>query len=351
MTVRVLTSLDEAEKVAGAWANLADTTTARAFTHPSWCLPWWRELGRGQLLVVTVERGGDLVALAPLHVRRYPGLQVARFLGHGLGAVSEVLVAPGHEDAEEELWAGVRDGGRRQLDLVEYRDGGGGLSGVDAGGPIATVEPRDVCSVVPLAGTPEAWWSTAHKELRRIFRRAERQLAEAGVEHRTEIVTEPERVREVLPELIAVHDAAEAANPRQHLLAPPWVAFTTSLLHHAATAGRLRLLVGRADGQASSFMLLLAGGGAHAMWLNRFDPAFARFSPGHLTLRAALEDGFETGAHELDLLIGPNRYKNLWATETYRTFTVRAASSSARRRAGDAVRRLLNMARQRVPRR
>ncbi len=337
MTLRVLTRPKELVEIDEAWRELASTTPTRPFTHPFWCLPWYRNLGKGRPFVVVLEEGGKLVALAPFFERRLAGIGLVRFLGHGLGAVSAPVIAPGYQDAAAGLWEAALSG-RRFAELLEYDSTGPGLAALQAlDGRRRAVSSRDVCPVIQLEGSLESWWEASNKELRRVLRRAERAVDASGGAHEVELVRQPDRLEAVLADLVAVHDAAEAANPRQHLLRGRWAPFTRELLRAAADAGHLRLFICRVDGRAVSFTVMLTGAGTMGMWLNRFDPEFARFSPGHLTLRAAVEQGFAEGLHEVDLLIGTPRYKWLWTRASYETMTVHAASSPTVFRTGRAL--------------
>src|SRR4051794_6366401 len=118
MNVSVLTTSDELADVSEQWHALALAAGTMPYASPAWCVPWWNHFGRGQLHVVTVSVDGRLVALAPFHVRSAFGLNVLRFLGHGSGAVSEVLVAAGHADAAALVWSAIVDERRMGLDLV-----------------------------------------------------------------------------------------------------------------------------------------------------------------------------------------------------------------------------------------
>ena len=331
-----ITDADELHALTAEWTALADRAGARAFGYPFWCLPWLRRLGRGRPLVLTARVGDELVGLAPFHRRGLAGAGIVRFLGHGLGAVSRLLLAPGHEGAADALWRTAL-AASRFAELLEYDGNAPALDGLGASGRRCEVRPRDVCPVIRTTGALEDWWAASDSELRRVLRRAERALDADGVSFETELVVDPDRVGAVLPELIAIHDAAEARNPRQHFLAGRWAPFTRDLLTTAAADGRLRLFVGRTAGRPVSFALLLLGGGSMAMWLNRFDPAFDRFSPGHLTLRAVVEAAFAEGVPEVDLLLGDARYKRLWAQGEYRTLTVHAATSVLVLKTGRAV--------------
>lgn len=337
MRVSVLTSLDELVDVAGHWKELADVCGGRATTQPFWCLPWWRRLGQGVPLVVTVHADGRLVALGPLHERRMAGLRVVRFLGHNLGAVSEVLAAPGFEASASQVWACLLGGRRRYLQLAECRADCAALIGLREASPRAVIEPSNACRTLCVPDSVEAYLAERPKGLRRSLRRADERLDDEGCSHSVEVVAEPGRVAEVLSELVGVCDDAESQRPRQNLLAGAWAPFTTDLLETAAAAGRLRLFVGRIDGSPVSFDLGLLSGGRLELWLGRYSPAWARFSPGHLSMRAVLHHAVETGVAEVDLGLGDDQYKRLWCPSRYATVSVTAASSPATMRFGAGV--------------
>lgn len=327
IVVEVLRREEQLEAIEPEWAALAERVGSRAFTRPFWAIPWWHHLGRGRLLVATARESGRLVALAPLYVRRLAGLEEVRFLGHGLGAVSELVVEVGHEAAARQLWRTVLHG--RYAQLLEYDERGAGLIELrSVSGANVRVSPRDLCPVVRVKESFDSYWSGRDRELARILRRADRSLA--GREYRMELITEPHRLREALPQVVAVHDAADRRHEREHLLAGGWVAFTKALLARAAEVDALRLFIGRVDGRAISFAVTFRETAGLAMWLNRFDPEFKDLAPGHRLLGAMVRHVFDEGLDRLDLLIGDSRYKRLWADEHYETLTVDAASSRAR---------------------
>src|SRR5437762_213060 len=152
--VEVIDSHEALQAMAGEWQALATAAGASPFSMPFWALAWWEHLGRGGLHVVTVRDKGRLVALAPLHRRPRVGGSVLRFLGHGLGAVSSVLVAPGEDEAGELVWSTLLADRRAFVDLVEYRDGGPGLLALrrrPAGSRVVTL--RDMCPAIDMTGS------------------------------------------------------------------------------------------------------------------------------------------------------------------------------------------------------
>ncbi len=321
------------------WRALAEECGAGPFPRPDFALGWWRHLGRGRLLLVTVRRDGMLVALAGLHERSYGPLRVARWLGHGLGSVSEVLVRPGHEDADAHVWSALQDG-RRVLQLVEYRRGGGGLRAL-GGDPHwhTRVEAHDVCPVIDLRGGGAAGHleQPGRRNIRRTVRAARRHLADAGLTHTVETVCDSARWLQVLPEVTAVYDAAERSRPRLHLLRPPWRGFVISFLEAALVREEAVVFVGRLDQRAISFDIVLRTGTTMHSWIGRFDPAARRFSPGHLLQYVGIDWAGEHNVARIDLLLGDAAYKRQWATDAYGTLSVTSCRPLARTLASPAL--------------
>jgi CelD/BcsL family acetyltransferase involved in cellulose biosynthesis len=320
-TIEVLRTVEEVDRIEDDWDTLARTCGGAPFTLPAVAMAWWRHCGQGRLRVVTVrDADGALRAIAPLHDRRLgPGTAI-RWLGTGLGSVCEVVAAPGDEAAAVAVWTTVRPH-RDVLDLHSCRADGTGLRDLAAAtGLRVRSTPTEPCPVVDLS-TIEG--PSAHIEGRRYLRkklnRYDRIVEAAGLPFGIEVVVDADRLTAVVPELDAVHDAAEAARPRQHLLAAPWRAFTLDAMVRTARRGQLAVFLARQGDRPVAFDICFRVGSRLGNWLGRFDPVAAEISPGHLLLRRELEWSAEQGITTLDLLVGEDEYKMRWATGTYGT--------------------------------
>ena len=323
---------ERAASLAEEWDALADTCRAGPFPRPSYALSWWEHLGsrlpRSRLLVVAVRRGEELVGLAPLHERRVGPFSVIRWLGHGLGTVTEALVLP-DEHAEEtagRVWAAVLDNPAALAQLVECRDGRSGLAALAAlPGRAATTAPRDTCPVVELTGDAAAHLAVSTRSrMRRTLRVAQRRVETAGSTFTCQVAESPAQLEGLLPDVQSVFDAAEAARPRQHLLEGEWGEFTRAYLRAEVAAGTAVVFVGYVDERPVCFDLyLLADATLHA-WVGRFDPHAASYSPGHILQAAGLDWAYKHGYRKIDLLLGDVPYKRSWATGRYATLDVMA---------------------------
>lgn len=340
LATEILTDISSTHAIGSEWCALADACDARAPGYPWWCLTWWRCMGRGRLLVVTVRDEGRLVGLAPFHLVPVGPGGVVRMLGHGVGSVSRILVSPGYEQGVgRAVWGAALNRSGRFLQLLQYE-----VRDVDAISALSAPHRLDPSEVCPTVDSTRPAPALQGKRLARILRRAESALARDQTSFRPSVVTTRSGVSEFLSAMIGLVSAAEAARPLGNLFAGLQGEFTVELLGEAADAGRLRLHLGWVGERLAVFHAGLLGRRSVGLWGHRTDPSMRDYSPGHLNIRAALESSREEGIEEVDLFPGDDEYKQFWADGSYQTFTVLAARSrpglTAERLGLAAVRRL-----------
>lgn len=330
MTVEVLRSLSEVRDVTEPWVALADAADARHNMQPYWCLPWWSQEGSGELHVVVVKSGGELIALAPLYRTRRLGIDTLRFLGSHMLGVGEVVVAPGQEAAGEELWAFLLKRPRCVVDLRHHRlpsRGFDALRRIDR--RLWSAELGPASPHVLIADSWDDFWNQRRTKFRRELERTVRVAEREGIPVRVELATDTDDIERLLPDMSAVFDAAERTRTRLAMLSGVYRPFTLEVFRGAAERRRLALFVlylGDSPA-ATQFTLrgktIMGGGGL------RFDPAYARFSPGQLLFRYVLEYAFSSGCTEFDFGPKDAPYKRQWSTGAYDTVEITAFSSES----------------------
>ena len=347
LEVRLTRDADQVDPLMAEWAELADRCQAGPFARPSYALSWWRHFGAAQrgsrLLIATVRRDGRLVALAPLHERRWGPFLVTRWLGHGLGTVAEALVLPDDEASEYHrvLWTDLMASPGRLLQLIECREGRSGLDVLRdvVPGVRAELRARDRCPVLMVTGDAARHLADpSRSRIRRTVRVAQRRLLEAGRAFRVRVAADLDEFESLLPAVRAVVDASERSSPKQHLLRPPYAGFTLSYLRDEMAARRSLVFVGFIDQRPVSVDLVLLANGTMHSWIGRFDPAVAAFSPGHLLQCAGIDWAAEHGHPRIDLLVGDDDYKRRWATGSYGTVDVTAVRRTTWPAAAGALR-------------
>src|SRR5690606_17575299 len=90
-----------------------------------------------------------------------------------------------------------------------------------------------------------------------------------------------------------------------------------------ASAGFLRLLVLRLDGEPVAAYYGFVAKGRASYYIGGFDPAHAALGPGTLLIGQAIEDAHGEGCHAFDFLSGREGYKYLWGARDEPTFALR----------------------------
>ena len=340
--VEHIPDLESARALGQEWDELADAAGVGPLSRPAYALTWWEHLGSGRLLVTVAREHGRLVALAGLHERRVGPVTVARWLGHGLGTVAQPLVRPGHEEAARALGEALARPGR-VLQLVECRADAVGLeqvAAVGARGRRTRVTPRDVCPVADLEGDDglALLQRPAARNLRSNLARADRRLVAAGLGFRVEVLDDVAALEARLPEILGIHDAAEAAQPRQHLLRPPYDGFLLGYMRTEIGAGRAVAFLGYVADRPAAFRFALCSGDTLSLTLTRFDPALSDYRPGHLLWREVYRWAAGRGLRRVDLLLGASQTKKQWSTGSYDTVDVTSGTPAALALAHGALR-------------
>lgn len=331
LTVAVLSDLPDLEDIRPEWNRLAQQQSAQPFALPGLALAWWRELGAGELTVATARNGqGELVGLAPLYRRPRGRLDAVSFLGRGLGAVGQLLAAPAKADVAGALWSALDPGW--VLDLVDYRHRGTGFASLRHHDEwILHAQLSDECPVLDLTGAAsvEEFLATPQRSgLRKKLARANRDLQDHDVAVR--VHTEPADVLTEWSALGPLYDKAENDHPRLHLGRTPYQGFFRSALEDLAVEGQVAITTLWIDRQRAAYdVYVLSGSTAYAI-LGRFDPTMAGYSPGQLLTERSVQWAIDSGYTTLDLQLGGDLYKQRWATGSYDTVDVVAATSERR---------------------
>jgi CelD/BcsL family acetyltransferase involved in cellulose biosynthesis len=319
MTTRVLDGFDDPAISAGLWGRLLPTgDTDVVCTTWQWQRTWWETRGRGDLLLIAVERDGEVVALAPLHADAgmiyFVGCRGSGYLDFvgdvgdpaTLDAILETAIAHTPD------FAGVR------LNFVpaESRTGPRLEDAAARLGLSCYHETDGRVPVIDLAGqTGQA--AADKKSLRRhenFFRR------EGGLEVRH--FSDGRDILAQFDEFVAQNVARFAVTPvPSKFLKPSYRQFVERMTALAADTGWLRFTRLDWQGRAIAFHL----GFCYRSVYYWFEPCFAidlaRRSPGEALIRQLLLAAIGEGATTFDLGGDPIDYKMRFATRFNKTRT------------------------------
>ena len=334
-----LTSARELRELEPEWWALWEASGATPFQSPAWMIAWWTHLGEGELHVITVRDGGELVAVVPLFAPARRGGRALSMIGASSTDYHDLLASARFADAarrELASWLGHQTWWER-LEVAALRDDAHLLRVAGDSELDATIAADELCPVLALPDRVDAFWEGLSRRFRKNLRRARRTLeASASCELRAARADEIETVVDSffrlhalrwntkgLPGMVA--DDADRAFLRQ----------ATSQLH---CRNGLRLYALWCDGAVIGVLHALRDRRNLYCYLTGFDPSFAAFSPGSLVFGGAIEDAIASGCREVHFLRGGEAYKYRWGAVDRRTRHLtlwnRAASDSHSRVSG-----------------
>jgi CelD/BcsL family acetyltransferase involved in cellulose biosynthesis len=314
LEIEELTTGAELEGLEPAWHDLwRRTPGATPFHAPAWLLPWWREVGGGELRVLVARTGDHLFGLLPMYLQRETedgkllplGIATSDYLD-GLfeeGCAVEVAEAMLSRLTARQHW--------RRCELHPLRNGSPLLEARAPPGCADRVLEFEPCLAVEIPAGARDLDDVLPRKIRANLRSFGRRAEQAGrVTFETASV---EALSKFLDALFRLHDA------RWHRLEQPGVLADPAIrrFHRAAAplllqAGLLRLHALRLDDRIIAVTYALHVRHRTYLYMCGFDPDFAALSPGTLIFGHSIAHAIGEGARAVDFLRGRERYKYFW---------------------------------------
>jgi CelD/BcsL family acetyltransferase involved in cellulose biosynthesis len=318
----------EIEPLREQWDELADRLDAPPFARPGWIGTFWRAFGRGRLLVLATRRDGRLTGVLPLTRRTgmldAPANYHTPFFGplaedntaatelaeQVLAYRSRRVALPftlANDQATDALAAALASGGRHVAQEVQQRT------------PVVDLEH---------AGDWPAYEETLSRGLRKELRRHQRRLEDLDTVT-LEVVTQPEALRERLPEALEVEASGWKRDRGTAILSRADTrVFYEEISRWAAGRGIARLYLLRLGQTTIAVDLTLEDAGVRYMLKGGFVAEYRRYGPGMLLLGKGLEEALSRGVRRVELGGGPDPYKLRWTDQTRDRVLVQAFSRS-----------------------
>jgi CelD/BcsL family acetyltransferase involved in cellulose biosynthesis len=320
MTLRVRLHHDPAaiDELAAAWtALLRHSPNDTLFLTPAFQRVWWRHLGEGELVLLSVEEGSELLGIAPLFAVQDPERErVLRIVG--CVEVSDYLdwVTPaGREEpvleAILQFLAGANAPPWDVLDLCNIHQGSPTLELLpqlaQARGWAVSTAFQEVCPVVALPDTWEAFLEALdgkdRRELRRKLRRA------AGVDGLEWYFVGPEHDLDVEVEDF-LDLMARSAPEKAAFLTPAMRAFFHELAHVTLAAGWLRLSFLKLRDQKLASYFNFVYGNRVLSYNSGLDWQVApKLAAGVVLTGHLIQNAIEEGREAYDFMRGDEEYK------------------------------------------
>jgi CelD/BcsL family acetyltransferase involved in cellulose biosynthesis len=295
------------------WDRLALDSGAPAFVRPGWLGEWAKAFGKTSALrALTVERGGELVAVLPL-LSGPAGLTLSSPTN------SETAVfAPVAADADAAAAIGEKLLSLRtaSIDLTALAADDPRVEALHAaaGAARASVLRRTLRNspYIDVSGDPAAFDRRLSKNRRHGLKRLQNRLRDAG--ELTFDVHDGGRAEDLTPLLrdgyrLEAREWKRAAGSAI-LSSPATTAFYTAAAKWAAEQGILRLAFLRLDGRPIAFGYCLQQGPTLSFLKLGMDDEFQKLGPGMVLTRHLIDYAFaEPRVTELDLLGENDAYK------------------------------------------
>ncbi len=303
-----VTRLDTFAPLEADWKTLLPRCSGDTiFLTWEWQSLWWSAFPEGELHLVTVQDGEELVGLAPL-IRVGDawgfngGVEVADFL--------DVLARSGHEAT---VAAAV-------LDYVQAHDGRIELRNLRPNAVAATtladeacrrgalvqLEPEDVSPRLDLPADWDSYLQRLSKKDRHELRRKLRRLYASGTIGYG-AVDDPGALARDVGDFLRLHRLS--AEAKAAFMTPRMEAFFRSLVERLTARGWLRLYFLSVDGKRAASVILFDYGGEYLLYNSGYDPAYAHLSVGLLLKAFCIREAIERGRRAFDFLQGNEPYK------------------------------------------
>ncbi len=309
------------------WSELLESSGANCvFLTWEWLHTWWNYLAGGRELSIFMARcGHELIAIAPL-AKHPPNLARGRpfstleFLGTGqVGSdYLDFIVRKGYEKQSVEVLARVLGAKHLVLDWTQLKQPGCTASRIadrlgDEGWGVSGAT-TNTCPYISLDGhTWESYLATLGSEHRYSFKRKWKRLQQDFAVRLEEVATE-EQCLDGVNLLIKLHNLRWKDRERSEAFCSEALTrFHREWAELARKRGWLRLYVLRLNENPVACLYGFCYRRVFYFYQSGFDPAFANYGVGLVTLGLAIEKAVQEGTREFDLLHGDEPYKSHWS--------------------------------------
>jgi len=315
------------------WNALLDRARFNTvFLTWEWQTTWWSSLGKGELwLLAWRDDGGDLVAIVPLYLETSESgqrrltlvgcLEVSDYLDMIITAGREAEVYTTLLDwlasAEAPSWHVLDLCNLPEASLVQTD-----LAGLaESRGYVVASFQEDVCPIIDLPESWEAYLATLGKKQRHEVRRKLRRAQEAG-EIGWYIVGDGHDLSAEMEDFIELHRLSEAG--KDQFMQPQMQGFFHAIARAMMNAGWLQLSFLEVNGDKAATMICFDYAGCILVYNSGYDPQrYSAISAGIVLLAKVIRHAIEElGRVSFDFLQGDEVYKYRFGareTKVYRT--------------------------------
>ncbi len=304
------------ERIIPAWTELCNRCRLTTpFQFPHWIMPWWKNLGGGNLRAVIFNDGYFLAGIALFFIYENEfGKRKLCFIGTGITDYLDIVVFPGYEEIVFSSLMQYLNDISLQWDECDLQDIPESSILLHCDYPDMFVVERsdcNICSHLDLPSNKDLLRTSLPKKLRKNLSRVARLLSSNGGYHLK--IADESNVESFLQRLFDLHQARWSSKNQKGVLCND----NLKRFHiHAASGlikdGLLRIYEMKFCQKSIAIYYALTHKNRVYAYLGGFDPSMEQYSPGTLLLYHMVEDSIKRGAEYFDFLRGNEIYKSYW---------------------------------------
>jgi CelD/BcsL family acetyltransferase involved in cellulose biosynthesis len=321
-----------------AWASLLPAAvTPFPFQSIEWAESWWGVFGDGNelLLLRATDEQERVIGIAPLMLTTTALGRTIQFIG---GAdVTDYLDIVAAEGDLAAVWSAIFDhllAMRDEWDVIDlhclpqWSPSHAAVADLLSSTLAVEIGQEEVCPIVRLDGTFEAYLRALPKKERHEVRRKARNFERDAPTGRLRVVTEKAEALAALPDFFRLHRLS--APDKERFLTPDVERFFGAMTAATADAGWLRLYLMEIDDRPVAAVFTFVADGRMLVYNSGYDPAYAHVSAGMVLVGMMIEDAARLGLTVFDFLRGNEAYKyRFGATDTPIWRVIAAADGDA----------------------
>jgi len=332
-----------------SWRALSEQcATASVFNSWDWQWNWWKHYGNScgagkqSLKIIVAQKNDAVVAILPLYVGLTVALKIRsirelRFIGTGgdtapdyLGLISSPEV---NEDELKQLCNFVAELPAWDVacltDMADNTDFNALLLQCFQKSRLKpTFETCQNIRFVKLEGNWEDYLASLSRNQRKQLGRRRRRFAELG-QTRFFYWPESQPVSDGFDELVSLHRKRwEEKEEDGGFRSEQYLGFHKSVIEALFEKDQARLYCLEKDGEMIAMEYSYKWKNAIYSFQCGFNPEYTDYRPGQILLSYSIEQAFDEGLHEYDMLKGEYQYKESLAKEMRQTYQLKAYRSS-----------------------
>jgi CelD/BcsL family acetyltransferase involved in cellulose biosynthesis len=330
MNIDVYTDASAFDKLKPEWNDLLHRSVSDTlFLTWEWQSTWWQHLGTGELRIVALRgEDGMLLGLAPLFEEKTPAGPSLSLVGCiDVSDYLDLIVDRDHADQVYEAFLNAVTapdfawgGGLHLCTVPESSPTNDRLAALaQARGLTVTRQLHDVCPVIDLPASWDAYLETLGKKDRHEVRRKLRRVEETN--HRWYAVDDTMSMEQAIADFVDLH---RKSRPDKHLFMDARMqGFFLDVARRLQPNGWLELDFLEIDGVRAATVLNFVYQDQVLVYNSGYDPIkYGQYSPGVVLFACSIRDAIANRRRRYDFLRGNEEYKYRFGARDTQVFEV-----------------------------